>query len=111
MQKWKQLPLLMKSYVVNYFLNLWIDELYVKNPGMLSVFTRFVTGKKWASINEISPKRLQCKLADVLSSKVVTDHKTTERDRGIGHWKHKRHYPSVFTNATFFRIYTVHCYI
>lgn len=50
---------------------------------MLSVFTRFVTGKKWASINEISPKRLPCTLADVLSAKVVTDHKTTEKDRGI----------------------------
>lgn len=62
------------------FLNLWMDELYVKSPGTLSVFIRFVTSKKWARINEISPKRLPCKLADVLSAKVVTDHKTTEQD-------------------------------
>lgn len=53
----------------------------MKSPGTLSVFTRFVTGKKWTSINEISPKRLPCKLADVLSAKVVTGHKTTERER------------------------------
>lgn len=53
----------------------------MKSPGTLSVFTGFVTGKKRASINEISPKRLPCKLADVLSPNVVTDHKTTERER------------------------------
>lgn len=47
----------------------------MKSPGTLSVFTRFVTGKKWAGINEISPKKLPCKLADVLSAKVVTGHK------------------------------------
>lgn len=78
----------------------------MKSLGILSVFTRFATGKKWASINEISPKRLPHKLADVLSAKIVTDHKTTEKDRGIGHWKYKRHCPWIFTNATFFRIYT-----
>lgn len=53
----------------------------MKSPGTLSVFTRFVTGKKWASINEISPKKLPRKLADVLSATVVTDHKTIERER------------------------------
>ena len=40
------------------FLNLQLDELYMKSSEMLSVFTRFVTGKKWAGINEISPKKL-----------------------------------------------------
>ena len=73
---------------------------------MLSVFTRFVTGKKWAGINEISPKKLPCKLADMLSAQVVTGHKTTEKDRGIGHWKYKRHCLQIFTSATFPRIYT-----
>lgn len=56
----------------------------MKSPGTLSVFTRFVTGKKWASINEIGPERLPCKLADMLSAQVVTDHKTAEKDSGIG---------------------------
>lgn len=53
----------------------------MKSPGTLSVFTRFVTGKKWASINEISPERLPWKLADMLSAEVVTDHKITQRER------------------------------
>lgn len=53
----------------------------MKSPGTLSVFTRFVTGKKWASINEIGPKKLPCKLADVLSAKALTDHKIAERER------------------------------
>lgn len=78
----------------------------MKSPGTLSVFTRFVTGKKWAGINEISPKKLPCKLADMLSAEVVTDHKTTEKDRGTGHWKYKRPCLWIFRNATFLRIYT-----
>lgn len=71
---------------------------------MLSVFTRFVTGKKRAGINEINSKKLPCKLAEGLSAKA--DHKTTEKDRGMGHWKYKSHCLWIFTNATFFRIYT-----
>lgn len=60
-------------------------------------------------------KKITYKLADVLSAKVVTDHKTTEKDRGIGHWKYKKHCPWIFTNATFFFFFfsermPLHCY-
>lgn len=49
--------------------------------GTLSVFIRFVIGKKWVSINEISLKKLFCKFVDVLFVNVVIDYKVIERER------------------------------
>lgn len=83
----------------------------MKSPGTLSVFTGFVTGKKWTSINEISPKRLPCKLADVLSAKVETGHKTTEREKQrYRALEKKRLHPWIFTHATFSGFIVLQCY-
>lgn len=79
----------------------------MKSFGILSVFIRFVIGKKWVSINEISLKRLFYKFVDVLFVKIVIDYKIIEKDRGIGYWKYKRYCFWIFINVIFFRIYIV----